>query len=107
MSPNERRRALALAGAAFGLAAPTAYQVQRLYEVARAPMPTDPTMILAEAHTALYWRLGTATWWAGLVALGVYAVAKQGGDHGRWARRMGHLALPLLVLLLVLAFRFP
>lgn len=99
-----KRSSAALAAAAFGVAAPVAYLGQRLYERARAG-PIDPLLVLREAHTAFYWRAGTAAWWAGLVAIAVYVVASR-RDDAPAARAMRLAVLPIAVAVAVIAWRF-
>lgn len=104
---SARRMALARAAAAFALVGPIAYVGQRLFEVARAPIDLDPVLVLRDAHTAFYWRAATATWWAALVATLVYASARRGALGSRYERALIAGAIPLIVLLGLLAYRFP
>lgn len=103
----EHRAALALAAASFAIAAPIAYVAQRLIEVGRSSTPFDPTLVLSDAHTAFYWRAATATWWGGLVAMLAYALAARARSHDRAARWLGLAAIPLTLLLVILAWRLP
>lgn len=69
-----RRSALAVAVAAAGIAATSAYVTQRCMERARGAV-IDPTLVVLEYHTAYYWRAANAAWWGVLAAVVVYAVA--------------------------------
>ncbi|MGF1464926.1 MAG: hypothetical protein ACFCGT_02230 [Sandaracinaceae bacterium] len=101
---TELRRRLARAGAAFAVAAPVAYVAARLFEVARAPVPADPTLILADAHTALYWRAGVALWWGAVIAL----VVGRSGPRGAGPRvAPWRWVVPVVVALAALAWHFP
>ena len=57
-----------VAALAFALTAAAAYVAQRLLDYARGDL-ADPTNVLAEAHTAFYWRCAAAAWWGGLGAV--------------------------------------
>ncbi|MGE0784219.1 MAG: hypothetical protein AB7S26_00925 [Sandaracinaceae bacterium] len=103
---SDRRTALATAAAAFSLTAPIAYVTQRLYEVARSG-PIDPLSVLRDAHTAFYWRALTATWWAGLIAILVYATVIRRGASERSLRALAWVSLPLAVLVTLVAYGWP
>jgi len=103
----ERRRALAVAGLSFALAAPAAYVLQRVYERANGGIP-NPTLVLREAHTAYYWRLTTATWWGGLVALVAAAwILRRPTASDTLAARIAWWTFPLLPALLASAYLYP
>lgn len=94
---SARRRLIADGAAWFAVAAPAVYTALRLLSWARGE--PDPAQVLASAHVAWYWRVATATWLAGLLAL---LGARMGG--GAHARR----ALPWVVAAAVLvAFLVP
>lgn len=99
---EDQAAAAALAAAAFGVGAPLAYFAQRLYERSRSGA-IDPTMVLRESHTALYWRSAAAVWWAGIAAVLVFAWAvRRAAPTPRWLR----LGVPALMLALgALAWR--
>jgi hypothetical protein len=105
--PASRRAALAFASASFGLVAPLAYVGQRLFEVARSPIPVDPVLIVRDAHTAFYWRAATAAWWAALIAAMVYAAVRRRGNDSRLERALTVAAVPMVVVLGALAWWFP
>ncbi|MBX3270405.1 MAG: hypothetical protein KF729_09105 [Sandaracinaceae bacterium] len=104
-APTERAAA-ALAAACFGLAAPLAYVGQRLFERARGGV-ADPTLILWEAHTAFYWRAGTAAWWAGVIAIGVYALARRRAPTERVTRALAVALVPIAIALVVVTWWYP
>jgi hypothetical protein len=60
---SSARYRLALAGVVFAIVAPLSYQAQRLYEIARFGY-ADARLILASVHTAFYWRVAIAVWFA-------------------------------------------
>lgn len=101
---DARRTALALAAAAFALAAPAAYVAQRLYEIDATDGPINPLLVLRDKHTAFYWRAATATWWGGVAAIVTYALARRGA---RPARALRWAALPLIGLVILLSWWFP
>jgi hypothetical protein len=105
-APRARRAALALAAAVFALAAPVAYVAQRIYEVARSG-PVDPLLILRDSHTGFYWRAATATWWAGLFAIMAYGAARNDGPRARLARALAWSGLPLVIVVVLLAWWLP
>lgn len=100
------RRAVALAAAVFALGAPAAYVAQRLFEVASATQPTDPALVLRDAHTAFYWRAATATWWGGLLACSGYAVVSR-GHHQRAERVLLWAVAPAAAATALLSWWFP
>jgi hypothetical protein len=73
---DDRRRTMALAGLAFGLVAPIAYIVQRLYDHALVG-DVDPLSMLRQTHVAYFWRASTAAFWGGLAALVVLIVGAE------------------------------
>lgn len=108
-APDERTRtAWAVAALVFAVAAPTAYVAQRLYEVAVAPAGGDPALVIRQAHTAFYWRVATASWWAGLAAaLVVVAIRHRAGAADRVVPFVTRIALPWAIVLAALAWLFP
>lgn len=107
MPPSDAtRRRLAVTAVAFGLAAPAAYVLQRLYERATGGV-ADPLLVVRETHTAFYYRAAAAVWWGSVVALVVWAAMARGPRPESWARRGGALLVPFVLLLLALTLRFP
>jgi hypothetical protein len=99
------RRAVAWAALAFGLVAPTAYLVQRLYEIAASGgNEISPAMILRSNHVGFFFRAATAAWWAGLFAVFAYLLARRGDGSPR-LMRIGVWGLALAWLFV--AWRFP
>ena len=107
MKSADRRTALSLAGAAFALAAPAAYVSERLFEVARSAGPVDPLMVVRDAHAAFYWRAATATWWAGLIAIVVFAWVRRRGGEDRLGSILTWIGAPLVLAVALLAWWFP
>lgn len=103
---DARRAPVALAAGAFAIAAPVAYVIQRLYERSVSG-PVDPLLVLREAHTAFYWRALTASWWAALVAMIVFAVARRRSVSEPATRWIAFGVIPLVLGLLALAWSQP
>lgn len=100
------RRRFALAAATFALAAPTAYMVQRLYERWQGGV-ADPLLVVREAHMAFYYRASMAVWWGGIAALVTFAALAAGPELERWSSRFRVVLWPWLLLMLVIAWRWP
>jgi hypothetical protein len=106
--PNTASRtAVALAGLVFGLTAPMAYVIERIYERLRGGKHI-PTLIVAEAHAGFYWRAIIAAWWAGFVALVAARLVRNRPEA--WPRlidRALYAALVLIPVLGWLTYRYP
>ncbi len=106
-SAEERRSALALAALVFGLAAPSTYVLERLYEYARGDS-VNPVLILRTLDTVYYWRVGVAVWWGASVAGLAYALLlRRPGSAAARAARLSLAALVLVPVIAVVAWVFP
>lgn len=103
---STRSSALALAGLAFALAAPSSYLLQRIFERLRGGT-FDPSLIVQEPTATFYWRFGIASWSGGVVAIAAFAYAHRTTFTDR-ARRLWTIALISLPLFWAfLTWRFP
>jgi len=68
------RARLAIAALAFGIAAATAYMVQRVFELSVSE-PVDPMAMLSETRVGFTWRAITAGWLGLLAAAASYLLS--------------------------------
>ncbi len=99
---------LALAGLIFALVAPLTYAAERLYERWRSPVAADPALILATTHTAFYWRVAVAVWFAATVAaIAARELPTDPSRTDRIARALAAGVAATAVVVFVVAWLFP
>lgn len=103
---DERRIRACVAALAFSLVAAVAYVAQRLLDYARGEL-ADPTHVLAEVHTAFYWRCAVAAWWGGLAAAAAWMLVRRAKDPARTAWTLAVVAAPLGAVYVLLAWLYP
>ena len=73
---EHKRTRLAIAGLAFGIAAATAYMVQRVFEL-HTSEPVDLMTMLSETRVGFTWRSITAGWLGLLAAAASYLLSSK------------------------------
>ncbi len=106
-SRAERHARLGLAAALAGASAAIAYVGQRLWERVAGGRGADPLLVLHDPRIAFHGRALAASWWGGVAFVLALALTHREVGRARAVALLRHGAVPLVLLLALLAYRWP